>query len=966
MATQDFNRLKEALSDRYELEGEIGHGGMATVFRARDLRHNRQVAVKVIHPELSQAVAGQRFLREIEMAARLQHPNILTLIDSGEAGGLLYYVMPFVDGETLRSRISRDGELPISESMRLFREIVEALAYAHAQGMIHRDIKPENVMIANRHALVLDFGVAKAVGESEAKHHLTTAGHSLGTPAYMAPEQVTADPNMDHRADIYSAGIVAYEMLTGRTPFSGNSQQIMSGHVITAPQKVRAVRAEVPVEVDRIVMKCLEKDSANRYQSAEELLVELESLITPTSLAATPAQGMSRISSKPVLGTAAVMALIVIGGAIYWVTAGNRRERWVHDEAVPLIRRYSEAAINDSALLIARQAQKIAPDDSLLKSLWPNFSRPVVIATEPAGAKVFYALVNDTSHWELLGTTPTDTLRLPLPPSVLRIRIVKDGFQTVNRLLGTTQPLVLDSANAQTRTMVRVPGGDFIGALPGLDNLPPIPLGDYRIDKYEITNREYKKFMDGGGYGNPAHWDTTFVLQGKKLTFAEAINRFKDRTGRPGPATWEAGDFPTGQEDFPVSGLSWYEASAYAKFSGKMLPTVYHWARAATVPFSAYIVPASNFGGQGLRRASAGSALSGYGVADMAGNVREWCYNAMGNTRYILGGGWNDQPYMAIDVNTQDPFDRSVTNGVRLMSLIGPEKNLAKALAPVEKGFRDYSREKPASDAEYATFIRLYDYDKRPLNSKVEERKTDPLSVREKITFAAAYGNERMIAYLFLPLNRTPPYQTVVYFPGSNAIHTRTAEGNLESNRVDFLLKSGRAVIYPVYKSTYERQDSLKSDYGDTTIFYRDHVVMWANDMRRSIDYLATRKDIDSNKLAYFGISWGATLGGIMLAVESRLKVGILYVAGLPIEHSRREVDQINFLPRIRVPVIMLNGKYDFFFPVESSQKPFYRLLGTAPQDKKYTIYEGGHFVPRTQLITESLSWLDKYLGAVK
>lgn len=966
MPRPELDSLKASLADRYEIGGELGHGGMATVYLAKDLRHQREVAIKVIHPELTHAVGGQRFLREIAIAARLQHPNILTLIDSGEAGGLLYYVMPYVDGETLRSLIGR-GQLGVSDAMRIFREIADALAYAHAQGMIHRDIKPDNVMLSNRHALILDFGVAKAVDDSETRQHLTTAGNSLGTPTYMAPEQVTADPVCDHRADIYSAGIVAYEMLVGKPPFAGSSQQIMSAQVIGVPAPVRQVRADVPDEVERIVMKCIRKDPNDRYTSAEDLLTELESLITPESSALRLQHETSRVRGRRTLLASVGVALLAVSGLVYWLTSGIRDERWMRRTAIPAIQRYIDAGKEDSALVMAVEAKKVAPNDSVLNSLLPKFSRTGVLNTEPSGAKVYAALFGDTSKWEYLGTTPTDTILVSgRPPS--RIRIEKEGFQTVNRIMGAInpRPIVLDSSTPRTTNMVRVPGGELTGSLPGLDNLPVIPMGDYRIGKHEVTNREYKKFVDADGYKQKKYWEVPFDKGGKLLSFSEATSLFTDRTGRQGPATWEAGDIPQGQEDFPVAGLSWYEAAAFAKFSGKMLPTVYHWSRAATVGLAAYIIPSSNYGGRGPVRGSTGGAMSGFGVFDMAGNVREWVINASNGKRYILGGGWNDESYTAIDSNTQDPFDRSVTNGVRLVELLGAEQNLARAMAPIARTFRNYAAETPASDTEFKAFLSQYDYDKSPLESKTEERKVGDVSIREKITFNAAYGKERVIAYLFLPKRGTPPYQTVVYFPGSNSLHATKSEGNLEIDRIDFLLKSGRAVMYPIYKSTYERSDSLKSDYADTTIFYRDHVVMWANDLRRSVDYLTTRKDVDANKIGYYGISWGATLAAIMIPIEPRIKAAVLYVAGLPMERTRPEVDQINFLPRVQIPVIMLNGKYDHFFPVETSQKPFFRLIGTPPENKKYSLYEGGHFVPRTQLITESLNWLDKYLGPVK
>src|SRR5687768_3920490 len=963
----DVSRLYAALADRYEIEREIGHGGMATVYLARDPRHARVVAIKVLNREAGQAIGADRFIREISIAAQLQHPHILTLIDSGDADGFLHYVMPYVDGESLRSRLSRDGALPVSEATRLFREIVDALAHAHEHGMVHRDIKPDNVMISNRHALVLDFGVAKAMGAAGA-HNLTASGMSLGTPAYMAPEQVTADEDVDQRADIYSAGIVAYEMLAGKPPFTGNSQQVMSAHVVTPPEPLSTAQPSVPPEVSRIVMKCLEKQREARYQSAAELLAELEALATPTGTFTPGISANGRSSNAKRLMAGAAAGVILAAGAAYALTSGWRRERWVRSEAIPAIQRHIEAGANDSAFALAMRVVAVNPRDSVLESLWPRFTRKGVFLTQPAGAKVYRALFNDTTHWELVGTTPTDTVRLPSGPSISRIRIEMPGYRTVDRMMivpsGT---LVLDATSAPHPEMVRVTGGNLPGALPGLDALEPIMLSDFLMDRHEVTNRQYKAFVDAGGYAKPDYWDHEFVMDGRQLSFAEAAAQFVDKTGRPGPSTWEAGDFPSGQGDVAVGGVSWYEAAAYAKFAGKSLPTLYHWARAATLPISAYIVPGSNFGGQGAVRGGTAAGMSGYGVFDMAGNVREWCFNSDRENRFVLGGGWSDATYLFNDAFTQPAFDRSVINGIRLVKYLKDEPNLRTAMRPVTRAYRDFSAEKPVSDAEFKTFLTLYDYDPLPLEAKIDERDTtDANMVREKITFEAAYGNERAPAYLFLPKGRKPPYQTIVYFPGSNAIHTRTSTNNLEINRIDFFLKSGRAVIYPIYKGTYERGDSLKSDYADETIFYRDHVLMWAKDLRRSVDYLETRPEIDSKKLAYFGVSWGGYMGGIMPAIEPRLRTAILYVAGLEMERARPEADPINFLPRVRVPVIMLNGKYDHFFPPETSQKPFFQLLGTPADQKRYVLYEGGHFVPRTQLIAESLSWLDKYLGPVR
>jgi Tol biopolymer transport system component/tRNA A-37 threonylcarbamoyl transferase component Bud32 len=289
----DVDRLKSALDNRYTVERELGAGGMATVYLAHDTKHHRKVAVKVLRPELAASLGAERFHREIEVAARLQHPHILPLLDSGEAEGVLYYMMPFIEGESLRERLSRQGELPVHEAVRILVEIVDALAHAHARGVVHRDIKPDNVMLSGRHALVTDFGVAKAVSEATGRQKLTTAGIALGTPAYMAPEQATADPHIDHRVDIYAVGALAYELLTGRPPFAGlTPQETLAAHVTMAPEPVRKHRATISPGLNDVVMRCLEKRPADRWQSADALLAELEQQLTP-STGMTPAQTQS-------------------------------------------------------------------------------------------------------------------------------------------------------------------------------------------------------------------------------------------------------------------------------------------------------------------------------------------------------------------------------------------------------------------------------------------------------------------------------------------------------------------------------------------------------------------------------------------------------------------------------------------------------------------------------------------------
>ncbi len=289
-----IDRLTSALADRYRVERELGAGGMATVYLAEDLKHHRQVAIKVLRPDLAAALGPDRFMQEIEIAARLQHPHILGVHDSGSADGFLYYVMPYVEGESLRERLSRQGELPIHEAVRLLSEVADALAHAHSRGVVHRDIKPENVMVSGRHALVMDFGVAKAVSEASGRNKLTTLGVALGTPAYMAPEQASADPHIDHRVDIYALGVMGYELLAGRPPFTGASpQQVLAAHVMQRPELVSRHRPSISPALASIIMKALEKRPADRWQTAEEMLAQLEPLATPSG-------GLTPTETRPV------------------------------------------------------------------------------------------------------------------------------------------------------------------------------------------------------------------------------------------------------------------------------------------------------------------------------------------------------------------------------------------------------------------------------------------------------------------------------------------------------------------------------------------------------------------------------------------------------------------------------------------------------------------------------------------
>ncbi|NCF72375.1 MAG: SUMF1/EgtB/PvdO family nonheme iron enzyme [Gammaproteobacteria bacterium] len=625
------------------------------------------------------------------------------------------------------------------------------------------------------------------------------------------------------------------------------------------------------------------------------------------------------------------------------------------------------------AYAIAEKLDSQITDDSVRDSMWSEVARQLTLETDPPGATVLRRDYDSTdADWTELGVTPLDVKRFPLGLSRLRFEL--DGYLTretanFSSSIAEAGVFVLDTPESIPPGMIRVSGAEARIWVPGLEQLDALELGDFFMDIHEVTNRQYKTFVDAGGYAEPSCWTHPFVRDGQALSFDAAMAVLVDQTGRAGPSGWQVGSYPEGDDNLPVGGVSWYEAAAYACFVGKSLPSVYHWFTAAD-PFSSnHVVPQSNYAGAGPAPVGQYSGLTRDGIYDMAGNMREWAQNPDGEARYILGGGWNDPEYAFNDAITSPAFDRSGENGIRLASY-PDEKNVAAAGGPVVKAFRDYAAEQAVSDEVFDVYRQMYHYDKTPINAITIESIEEAAYTRERIELDAAYGGERLTIFVFLPSGgkHSPPYQSVVFFPGSNDIY-KTSYDELQLGSVDFILRSGRAIIYPVYKGTYERRSDLRSDIQDSSNLYRDHVIAWSRDVGRTIDYLETRDDIDTKRLAYLGFSWGGAMGPIMTAMEPRFKTSVFFVGGLMMQDVQPMADPFNFLPRVSIPTFMFNGRYDSFFPVDTSIQPFYDNLGTPAADRKLVITDSNHFVAAysaNRLISETLDWLDKYLGVVE
>ena len=959
----------------YRVLGSVGMGGMGIVYLAEDTRLNRKVALKFLPPAIAQDLhARARFLREAQAASALDHPNVATIYEIGDWDQQLFIAMAFYEGETLRERLER-SPVTVQEAAAILLQLATGLAAAHHAGIVHRDLKPANVMLTrDGQVKILDFGLAKTVSDSAATMtRMTEYGAAVGTIAYMAPEQAQGE-EIDGRVDIWAIGVIAYEMLAGRLPFrSENAAAALLSALTDTPVALDDLRPDVPEELTRLVHRALEKSKEARTLTADAIVSAVSAWQAGSSAASAasgPVPSVTAAGRRWIIS--AVVLLLGIAVPFGWFVRQGSQARWAREQALPEIQRLVEQEQYFAAFGLANEAKRYIATDPIWNRLDPLISHPLSVTTAPPGAAVSYReYASPNGPWTQVGASPVTNVRVP--NTFLAWKVERQGFAMAEDVSAppTLQLMfTLHASGTGPPGMVHVAVGDapYQMYIPGLDHLPAVRLRDFWIDRREVTNREFKAFVDVGGYRNKAFWQQPFSRDGRLLTFDEAIAHFTDSTGRPGPATWELGTFPEGQDDVPVTGVSWYEAAAFAAYSGKSLPTIYHWSRVAEQRFSGIIVPRSNFSGRAAANAGASGAIHRFGAVDMAGNVKEWTWNrADASRRYILGGAWDEPVYMANDPDARSPFERATNFGFRSVRY-SPDESLVSAGAElVAFEARDFGKETPANDQAFDVYRRLYGYDKSDLKAVVESvDESNAEWRREKVTFAAAYGNERVPAFLFLPKGGKPPYQAVVYFPGSGAIQQRSSS-QINPRSFDWIIRSGRAVIHPIYKGTFERgEESLTSDYPSRTNAFRDHVIAWSKDVSRTVDYLETRPDIARDRIAYMGFSWGAAMSPIFVAVEPRFKACLLILGGFYLQHSAPEVDAFNFAPRVNVPVLLLNGRFDFFYPVDTSQFSMFRLFGVPETQKRRVVYDTGHNIPRPDLVRETLDWLDRYLGSVQ
>ena len=691
----------------YRIVSHVGSGGMGTVYLAEDTRLHRRVALKFLPQDTPRsAEASARLVREARAASALEHPHIGTIYEIDELDGQPFIAMAYYEGETLAARLAR-GPLPMADVARIVAQVAEALAAAHAAGIVHRDLKPSNLMLtASGHVKVLDFGIAMfSSADTETLARLTSTGMAVGTAAYMSPEQATGE-DVDARSDVWSLGVVAREMLTGRLPFEGsNALAVVHAVLSETPPALRSLRPDVAPELEEVVARTMVRERNARTITASEVPASRGGVPGPALVrygARRPAA--PRRSSRRALVAAVVLTAVALAGTGAWWIQRNAKARWAREQALPQIVQLAGADRFDEAYRLAQRAAAYLPNDPLLAEQLRAISRTANIESVPSGAEVFYRPYGRVNEpWRPLGRTPIANAHVPR--GLMHFKAELTGFEVSEDVgPGPFWPPRFRFKLVPAGTAPPGDGPDRVVG-PAVSTLHPGPRSP--------ASGHARRLLDRPARGDEPRvqalrrrWRVPAagvlagaVHQGRpdaRLRRGDGAARRHD--GTPGTRHVGAGHVSSGPGRFPGQRRELVRGRSLRTLGGQVASDDLHWSRAADQRLSGDVVPASNFGGKGLLPVGEGGVTRG-GTTDMGGNVKEWCWNPAGAKRYILGGAWNEPVYMFTDADAQSPFARQATYGFRCIKPDRPEDLHAAVTGEVALPSRDLRNVPSVSDA---------------------------------------------------------------------------------------------------------------------------------------------------------------------------------------------------------------------------------------------------------------------------
>lgn len=1007
---------------------KIGEGGMGVVYLSEQLDPiRRKVALKLLRTSQFDQQAVERFESERRLMATLHHPNIASVYAAGTAAHAQPFVaMEWIDGIPI-TRYCNDHQLPIGARLNLFQQVCDGVQHAHYRGVIHRDLKPSNILITEYNhepvPKIIDFGVAKSREfDLHAEHQLTQADQIIGTLQYMSPEQAGANKrDIDTRSDIYSLGVILHELLSGEIPLAQDfsAAETLEQHLSTTRQTIpRQLSRSVPLsdkqqisenwgttpaalkkqlghELDWIVAKSLEKDPDDRFATAKSFSDDIERFRKNIPVQARPHSIYRKtklfIRRHRYQVTAYVLMLLMLtvlsltSLVIYLEdTARRNNELQLAETSVELEKAHDQARqlqeareiiapkildlINDQQTVAAyKMMQSLDPRiraDALFEEIMSDLMLTTSFDKLPPDTRVkIRDATTDNDQWITLGRTPLTNIKLPKGP--IRLRFEKTGY--VSRDLQLKVPRAFDTSACG----YLVPNEAHPAGMVWIYNneeKDELPLGEFWIDRFEVSNEDYQTFVDAGGYQDPSFWQGIhFEQQGETIPWQQAMKSFTDLTGKRGPAGWKNSHYPNGNSTYPVGGVSWFEACAYAKFRSKHLPTLHHWKWAADSDQPGIMAAAGNFLSAGPTPCGTMTGVGRFDALDLAGNVREWCLTSDDEgKRYNLGGDWNAPHYTFSETFSVSPWDRSLKNGFRCVQYPQGAEPSAELLATVARPKSlDLGPEREPFQRLRAMY--LYDHD-LPLNPIIQSATASSgMNSRfrhEVVEVSTTYNSERFKVHLLIPNENPRAMETIIFVPGVTAWENGR-ELKFETEPHVGLLKrladSGRIVCFPVYQGTYERWagSTLGQQFSNSPIRARDDYIAVTKDGSRVVDYLLTRKDVDPKRLVYFGLSNGALRGPMALATDTRYQAAVLLSGGYTKWHKTiPEIQAFHFTPEVKQPVLMMNGTSDQVFPVETSQKPMFTDLGSTK--KKHVLFSAHHIISAHDVFNTMTEWLEE------
>tara|TARA_B100001057_G_scaffold501239_1_gene622341 strand:+ start:6020 stop:8266 length:2247 start_codon:yes stop_codon:yes gene_type:complete len=652
---------------------------------------------------------------------------------------------------------------------------------------------------------------------------------------------------------------------------------------------------------------------------------------------------------------------------IYFFSKSNTRKNLIENTLPKIIKAY-EAGNNFYVFNKTKNLLDEFPENELLNFYLNKVSYKINIETDIDSVSVEIKYAND-STWIEKGFLPIDSIRVPLlKTNDYQLKLIYKSFKYI--------------ANPEESGFISIKGIDKTPKeyvfRPAKKNkeiwFPGIYLGDknswkgYSISKTEVSNSEYKKFLDDNGYKKPRYWDFPIEIDGQIYEFENTVKIFKDKFGQFGPANWSYGKFPENQENFPVTGISWFEARAYAKYSGMNLPNIFQWLDSAQLAgFELFTLPNtenSNLNSNFLREVDDERGVNYYGLKNISGNVKEWTTNPHGDNRFaILGGAYFDKSYSFSSFYSLSPFDRSNGNGIRLVS---SEKNefLDEKIIEYEK--RNILDENDVSDEVFEVYKDQFNY---PYSIPIVKEKQisgyDENYIIEKFEIETVYNNDEPLhGYIIYSKKTEGLIKPIIVFPTAGGIFKNSDSEMLKEAIMDkkHLLEEGYGLVMPVYYSTFSRKKIINTWWANESEEYKETIIKIGKDFKRSIDYLETRNDIDIENLSYLGYSWGSITSNILLAIEKRVKTAFLAAGGIQLPKSKKEISPSIFVRRIDIPIMQVYGKADGFFRYEDSFIPWKKLIGTDPKNLHIIeLDKVGHGIPKDIVIKNHLSFLKKY-----